>query len=131
MEEGLRVVDLTTGRSTPDSLPVGRRAHRVPGGPPGRADGQTLLIHVDPPLLQLPTGGLLGAERVRRVFEGLHARRLSRRAVPRERHSLICPCHQSQFNVLNGAQPSFGPAARPLPQLPIQLQSDGTFVGPR
>jgi ubiquinol-cytochrome c reductase iron-sulfur subunit len=45
-----------------------------------------------------------------------------------EIHSLICPCHQSQFNVLNGAMPTFGPAARPLPQLPIQQQADGTFT---
>jgi ubiquinol-cytochrome c reductase iron-sulfur subunit len=43
-------------------------------------------------------------------------------------HRLICPCHQSTFDVLDGAQPVFGPAARPLPQLPIQLQADGTFI---
>jgi quinol---cytochrome c reductase iron-sulfur subunit len=42
-------------------------------------------------------------------------------------HRLICPCHQSTFDVLSGAVPSFGPAARPLPQLPIRLEADGTF----
>jgi ubiquinol-cytochrome c reductase iron-sulfur subunit len=41
---------------------------------------------------------------------------------------LICPCHQSTFDVLDSAQPSFGPAARPLPQLPIARAEDGTFV---
>ena len=35
-------------------------------------------------------------------------------------HTLICPCHQSVFDVLHGARPISGPAARPLPQLPIQ-----------
>ena len=39
---------------------------------------------------------------------------------------LICPCHQSTFDVMRGAVPTFGPAARPLPQLPIQLEADGT-----
>lgn len=52
---------------------------------------------------------------------------------------LMCPCHQSTFNVLDGGQVVFGPAARSLPQLPLTLDSDGTlraadgfsdFVGP-
>jgi ubiquinol-cytochrome c reductase iron-sulfur subunit len=38
---------------------------------------------------------------------------------------LVCPCHQSMFNVLNGAIPQFGPAPRPLPQLPLYFGSDG------
>ncbi len=41
---------------------------------------------------------------------------------------ILCPCHQSQFDVTRGATPIFGPAARPLPQLPIELDSDGFFV---
>ena len=38
---------------------------------------------------------------------------------------LVCPCHQSVFNVLAGAQQVFGPAPRPLPQLPLMIDSDG------
>jgi ubiquinol-cytochrome c reductase iron-sulfur subunit len=34
---------------------------------------------------------------------------------------LLCPCHQSQFDVLRSAVPVFGPAVRPLPQLPIAV----------
>jgi ubiquinol-cytochrome c reductase iron-sulfur subunit len=41
---------------------------------------------------------------------------------------LICPCHQSTFDVPAGAIPTFGPAVRPLPQLPIAIQPDGTFI---
>jgi ubiquinol-cytochrome c reductase iron-sulfur subunit len=41
---------------------------------------------------------------------------------------LICPCHQSTFDVLEGAVPVFGPAARALPQLPIAMADDGTFT---
>jgi len=38
---------------------------------------------------------------------------------------LVCPCHQSMFNVLNGAMPTFGPAPRPLPQLPLMVDAMG------
>jgi ubiquinol-cytochrome c reductase iron-sulfur subunit len=38
---------------------------------------------------------------------------------------LVCPCHQSMFNVTNGALPQFGPAPRPLPQLPLYIDAEG------
>jgi ubiquinol-cytochrome c reductase iron-sulfur subunit len=38
---------------------------------------------------------------------------------------LVCPCHQSIFNVNAGAIPEFGPAPRPLPQLPITVDASG------
>jgi ubiquinol-cytochrome c reductase iron-sulfur subunit len=41
---------------------------------------------------------------------------------------LVCPCHQSMFNVRNGAQPQFGPAPRPLPQLPLMFNDDGDLA---
>ncbi len=43
-------------------------------------------------------------------------------------HLLLCPCHQSTFDVLDGAKPVFGPATRPLPQLPIGLDDEGYVV---
>lgn len=43
-------------------------------------------------------------------------------------HLLLCPCHQSTFNVLDGARPVFGPAARSLPQLPLRIDHDGHVV---
>jgi ubiquinol-cytochrome c reductase iron-sulfur subunit len=42
-------------------------------------------------------------------------------------HKLLCPCHQSQFLVTEGARPVFGPAARSLPQLAIYVDSEGFF----
>jgi ubiquinol-cytochrome c reductase iron-sulfur subunit len=41
---------------------------------------------------------------------------------------LLCPCHQSQFDITNNARPIFGPATRRLPQLPITVDEDGYFV---
>lgn len=40
---------------------------------------------------------------------------------------LMCPCHQSTFAAYHGALPVFGPAARPLPQLPLAIAADGTM----
>jgi len=41
---------------------------------------------------------------------------------------LVCPCHQSIFNVNAGCVPEFGPAPRPLPQLPITASADGQML---
>lgn len=38
---------------------------------------------------------------------------------------LLCPCHQSQFNILDNAFPIFGPATRRLPMLPITVDDEG------
>lgn len=38
---------------------------------------------------------------------------------------ILCPCHQSQFDVMQYCKPIFGPAARALPQLPISVDKDG------
>jgi ubiquinol-cytochrome c reductase iron-sulfur subunit len=45
-----------------------------------------------------------------------------------ETSKLLCPCHQSQFLVTDGAKPVFGPATRPLPQLPITVDDEGYFI---
>ncbi len=39
--------------------------------------------------------------------------------------ALICPCHYSTFDVLDGAQVEFGPAGRALPQLPLMIDDEG------
>ena len=41
---------------------------------------------------------------------------------------LLCPCHQSTFDVTRAAKVIFGPAARPLPQLDITVDSEGYLV---
>ena len=45
-----------------------------------------------------------------------------------ETRELFCPCHQSVFAVLQGAEPTAGPATRPLPQLPIGEDEDGYLI---
>jgi ubiquinol-cytochrome c reductase iron-sulfur subunit len=43
-------------------------------------------------------------------------------------HHLLCPCHQSEFDVSDSCKVIFGPAARPLPQLPITVDAEGYLV---
>jgi ubiquinol-cytochrome c reductase iron-sulfur subunit len=43
-------------------------------------------------------------------------------------HHVLCPCHQSTFDLADGAKVVFGPAARPLPQLPLAVDSEGYLV---
>lgn len=43
-------------------------------------------------------------------------------------HHMLCPCHQSTFDVTDGAKVIFGPAHRPLPQLPIEVDAEGYLV---
>ncbi|MDK3257578.1 ubiquinol-cytochrome c reductase iron-sulfur subunit [Blastococcus capsensis] len=41
---------------------------------------------------------------------------------------LFCPCHQATFDAAHGAVPTFGPASRPLPQLPLGVDRAGFLV---
>ncbi|MEP9365633.1 Rieske 2Fe-2S domain-containing protein [Nocardioides sp. CN2-186] len=49
----------------------------------------------------------------------------------RTTHHLLCPCHQSTFDLADSARVVFGPAARPLPQLPLMLDDEGYLVAQR
>ncbi len=46
-------------------------------------------------------------------------------------HQLVCPCHQSTFDVLSDCKPVFGPAPRPLAQLPLTVDTEGYLVSQR
>ena len=52
------------------------------------------------------------------------------------RPALVCPCHYSTFDPTRGGNVIFGPAGRPLPQLPLyvdprgELRAGGNFSGP-
>jgi len=128
---GLRLVDTDGQPITVDDLQVGGIATVFPEGFDllTADDAQTVLIRVAPGLLEL------APERSGWAPEGFvaYSKLCTHAGCPvglylAERHQLVCPCHQSVFDVLRGAQPVAGPAGRPLPQLPIQLQPDGTFL---
>ncbi|MDQ0307879.1 ubiquinol-cytochrome c reductase iron-sulfur subunit [Kitasatospora herbaricolor] len=43
-------------------------------------------------------------------------------------HHALCPCHQSTFDLADGARVIFGPAGHPLPQLKITTNEEGFLV---
>ena len=43
-------------------------------------------------------------------------------------HHLLCPCHQSTFDLADNAKVVFGPAARALPQLPLDVDDEGYLI---
>ena len=126
---GARVVDRDGAPLRPTDLVLESVTTVFPEGEAGSPDSQTLLIKVDPDLLNLPDGragwapdGCVGYSKIcthAGCPVGLY------RA---ESHQLLCPCHQSTFDVLDGAVPSFGPADRPLPQLPLAVDDEGYLI---
>jgi ubiquinol-cytochrome c reductase iron-sulfur subunit len=127
--KGSRLVDAQGHPVNTKDLPLDSIITVFPEGAPGDATAQALLIHAPADQLRLPDGRADWAPQGYVCFSKIctHAGcpvGLSR-AVQRQ---LICPSHQSTFDVLRGAVPIFGPAARPLPQLPIALESDGGLV---
>ncbi len=127
---GKRVVDEEGRPVELNQIPEDGFLTVFPEGFAGASDAQTLLIRVRPGSLKLPP------ERLAWVPDGTHvaySKICTHAGCPvglyrAESQSLICPCHQSQFDVADGGKPFFGPAARPLPQLPLGVDDEGILV---
>ncbi len=111
-----------------DSLHIGSSITVFPEGSIGDEKAQTVLIRVDEHFLQLPE------ERTNWAPMGYlaYSRVCTHAGCPvglfeATTDLLLCPCHQSTFNVLKAAQPTSGPAARPLPQLPLYADNTGNL----
>lgn len=126
---GLRVVNEMGRPVRADELELDSVLTVFPEGGSRAADDQTILVRVSEAVLLPPPGregwapgGHLAYSKVcthAGCPVGLY------QAVA---HILICPCHQAAFDVLDAARPVFGPATRPLPQLPLDVDSEGFLV---
>jgi ubiquinol-cytochrome c reductase iron-sulfur subunit len=124
---GRRLVTEDGGPLRPDELVPHSVVTVYPEGHVESADAQTLLIRlpdeVEPPGPDGWTvGGLCAFSKIcthAGCPVGLY------QAATQE---LFCPCHQSTFSVPAGAEPTFGPATRPLPQLPLAVDDAGFLV---
>lgn len=98
-----------------------------PEGQPDSAQGQVVLVRVPTRLIrdrsaEGEAGGLLAFSKIcthAGCPVGLYQA---------STHQLLCPCHQSAFDVLRNAKPVLGPAARALPRLPISVDAEGYVV---
>jgi ubiquinol-cytochrome c reductase iron-sulfur subunit len=126
---GRRLVDIDGVPIRAADLEVGSLATVFPEGDVGSAQSQTLLIRVPPDALQLSPDRLALAPDGYVAYSKICTHAGCPVGLYRaSEHVLVCPCHQSTFDVLEGAVPVFGPAGRALPQLPIAMAEDGTFT---
>ena len=127
-KRGSRLVDEEGRVVRAEGLPVGSFITVFPEGHAGSADDQTVLVKVEEAEAKHAPG------REDWAPEGLFAysKLCTHAACPVglyqvDTHQLLCPCHQSAFDVLDAAKPIFGPAKRPLPQLPLEIGPDGVL----
>jgi ubiquinol-cytochrome c reductase iron-sulfur subunit len=118
-----------------EDLRIGSVAHIVPQGlteaTPNyleeKAKAAVLLLRLDPS--DLDTKSQPGA------YEGVvaYSKICTHMGCPvalyeQQTRQLLCPCHQSTFDVTQDCKVIFGPAKRPLPQLAITVDADGYLV---
>ena len=125
-KKGTKVVDEHDEVVKADALPVGGQLTVFPEGHTHDADAQAVLVKVEENQLHPKK------DRARWSPEGLivFSKVCTHAGCPLglyqvDTHQLICPCHQSAFDVLEEAKPVFGPATRKLPQLPIEVGENG------
>lgn len=130
------VIDPSNRPIRPEDLEIGSVAQILPELPEGEertlesiAKDAVLLIRIRPEEFNLDS------ERLSWTHEGIIAfskicshMGCAVALYEQQTKHLLCPCHQSTFDVTRAAKVIFGPAARPLPQLPITVDSDGYLV---
>jgi ubiquinol-cytochrome c reductase iron-sulfur subunit len=125
----------------PEDVSVGGQMTVFPGIPEGNsnkyADSPTLLIHLRDGDAETLRGNLGNA---RPSNEGFmygnlvaYSKICTHAGCPaslyeQQTNRLLCPCHQSQFNITDNAQPIFGPATRRLPMLAITVDNEGYLI---
>ena len=123
---GSRLVTADGFPVTVDDLDAGGVLTVFPEGSVEAADSQTVLIRVDP----LELSSLPGREDWSPDGYLAYSKICTHAGCPvglyeAETRQLFCPCHQSVFDAVDGARPVAGPATRPLPQLPLEVDADG------
>jgi ubiquinol-cytochrome c reductase iron-sulfur subunit len=115
-------------------VPIGSVVHVMPDGLQEtgehleeRAKAAVLLVRLDPAdLNEAATAG---------AYDGIvaYSKICTHMGCPvglyeQQTHHLLCPCHQSTFDLTRNCEVVFGPAKRPLPQLPITVDDEGYLV---
>lgn len=123
-QAGLRLVRRDGSFVTAAEVPPFAIVVVQPEGHPDAADTPAFLVRLDPQQVAMPVGHVDGV--VAYSLLCTHAGCI----VALYEHSpglLLCPCHQSAFNLREGARPVSGPAPRPLPGLPIAADANGNL----
>ena len=126
---GRRLVDEESRPLRAADLDIGSVATVFPEGDEERSASQVVLVRMEPDEIdasktrtEWAPRGLVGYSKVC-THAGCPVA-----LYQSETRELLCPCHQSVFLASEGARPTFGPAARALPQLPIGIDDDGFLI---
>ncbi len=124
---GLRAVDEHGRPIRAADIPVGGAVAVFPEGHTSTAQGQAIAFRASP-----------GDTRNAKVKPGpdgiyIYSSVCTHMGCPvtqvlAQSNQLMCPCHQSIFDILEGAKPTFGPAGRALPSLPFRTNANGVIV---
>jgi ubiquinol-cytochrome c reductase iron-sulfur subunit len=142
---GRRLVDDKGHPISADDIEEGTFYTAFPEHSPKDAISSPLVvIRLDPAQLELPPGragwapeGILAFSKIcthAGCAIALYRNPLFQPVEPD--HALVCPCHYSTFDPARGGKVVFGPAGRPLPQLPLLidpgrgLRAAGNLSGP-
>jgi ubiquinol-cytochrome c reductase iron-sulfur subunit len=103
------------------------------GADPEDIGSPVVLLRLDPSKLRLPDGrtgwapeGLVAYSKIcTHAGCAINLYRKPTFPVLEPHDALICPCHYSTFDPFTGGTVIYGPAGRPLPQLPLEIDSSG------
>lgn len=122
----IRAADVTVGSIfsvIPEGLP--NESHYLEE----KAKAVVVLVRLDPSVLKEPP------DRAGWSYDGIvaYSKVCTHVGCPvalyeQQTHHLLCPCHQSTFDVADQARVVFGPAKRALPQLPITVDDEGYLI---
>ena len=140
--EGVRLVnDVTFEPIKPEDIEIGQLVNGEPANledlhgaefQAEKAKAAIIIVRMDPNTIKIPEsrkdwhiGGILCYSKI-----------CTHVGCPislweQQTHHLLCPCHQSTFDLGNSGVVVFGPAARALPQLPITVDAEGYLVAQR
>lgn len=121
---GVRLVTADGKPLRPADVPTGTVVAVFPEGDLDAGDAPAFAVRLQPErFTRPPAGGHLDGLVVHSLL-CTHAG-CPVRLYLHETGRVLCPCHQSSFDLFAGAEPVAGPAARPLPGLPIEVGPDG------
>ena len=132
------LTDATYRKIRPEDIPVGGLVNAVPdnlleveeqdGNLNERGKASIILVRIDPADIVSQQGqgwdyqGIVAFSKIC-THVGCPISLYQQRT-----HHLLCPCHQSTFDLADSGNVVFGPAARRMPQLPITVDAEGYLV---
>jgi ubiquinol-cytochrome c reductase iron-sulfur subunit len=105
------------------------------GADPENIGSPLVLLRLDPSKLRLPAGrngwapeGIVAYSKIcTHAGCAIALYRKPTFPVLEPHDALVCPCHYSTFDPFTGGTVIYGPAGRPLPQLPLEIDSSGVL----